>query len=104
VVRAGQGEEMRGLEDPLSLFLLTLSWGFFSASKHEGADPLLSDNWDQNSPVRKGSEQVDFFAHRQNPFLKKKKNSRHMLISHCCACHLYTINSMPKIKSSFGES
>lgn len=47
VVRAGQGEERRGLGDPPSLLFLTPSWGLFSAFKHEGRSPL-SDNWDQN--------------------------------------------------------
>lgn len=59
VVRAGPRGERRGLGNPPSLLLLTPSRGFFSACKHEGRSPL-SDNWDQNSPVRQGPEQLTF--------------------------------------------
>lgn len=59
VVRAGPREERRGLGNPPNLLLLIPSWGFFSACKHEGRS-LLSDNWDQNSPVRQGPEQLTF--------------------------------------------
>lgn len=95
VVRAGWEEARRALGDPLSQLLFTSSWSLFSVSKHKDRS-LLSDNWDQNSPVRQGPEQLTF-THIQNPFLKKK-------IPHYYACHLYTINSVPKIKWLLGES
>lgn len=74
VLRVGQGEERRGLGNPSSLFFPhTPGTSFLPSNRREGRF-WLSDNWDQNSSVRKGPEQVTFSHTYTIPFLKKKKN------------------------------